>query len=309
MRAIEEIMNGHEADCSVVKQLHDVPPYEVYEVTVDGRRAVCKLDAHPEGSAAVEGTVQRFVDRTTSLPVPTVFEVEADYFLMDYSDDVPDPDGNDNPVQWARQAGAGMARLHEETALDSFGFPQGVPGRRGESGVDLPLEEYATWPEIARAFLERRRRYLRTYGHDLGVEAADAVLDLFENAPELLGATGDPVLCHGNWLIDHVGVDEDDLTAVIDFEHALVAPPCYDYWRTALPMFGEEGVEERFRAGYESVRPLPEAVVENGVGYRLLNLVSYFRSLYLQDQRDEAAKQEWAERTHEHVLETVDELR
>ncbi|MEF8858204.1 MAG: hypothetical protein V5A38_04680, partial [Halolamina sp.] len=84
----------------------------------------------------------------------------------------------------------------------------------------------------------------------------------------------------------HVGTVQGELTAVIDFEHALAASPEWDYLRTVLPVFGpnaSHGVPERvFRDGYESVRPLPGGFDERRKAYIALNGVSYLRSLHLQ---------------------------
>ncbi|MFB6073102.1 MAG: hypothetical protein ABEJ88_09055 [Halobacterium sp.] len=66
---------------SIARRLHDVPPHEVYEVTVEGRRAVCKRDTGATGGAGVEGRVARLVGERTTVPVPDVLAVGPDYYV------------------------------------------------------------------------------------------------------------------------------------------------------------------------------------------------------------------------------------
>ncbi len=318
---VESRLESH-ADSEVVRRLHDVPPYEVYEVRVDGRRAVCKLDAHPEGDAATEGWVTDYVARTTSLPVPSVLAVGGDYFVVEWLDAVPEERGDDEESDldgWLRGAGAGLATLHEETPFDATGLPRADDG--------FAVETHETWADTVVAFLARRREYLAGVGY---ADVADAAIEFVEEHPAAFDVPGDPVLCHGNYLPDHVGVERGEaprasndasgdvastgeVTALIDFEHALVAPGEYDYWRTALPTFlGPEGAgadaERTFRAGYESVRPLPEGFDDRRKLYLTMNTVAYVRSLFLQDQHDPDEAERRAGRMREHVYDSLDEL-
>lgn len=293
---LHEILDTHAGAYSVHEQLHAVPPYEVQEATLDGVRAVCKRDTHPEGEAGIEGRVQRYVDRETGVPVPEVLAVGPDYYLTAYDESVPDPGAETDTGEWARPAGAGLATLHAETVRERTGVPAVEDGR-------LTSEDHETWTETALAFLCHRREYLATVGH---ADIADVAIEFVEDHPELFRTDATPVLCHGNWLPDHVGID-DGLTAVIDFEHALFAPPAHDYWRVTLPLFGDdEAARARFEAGYESVRPLETGHREV---YTLLNGVSYLRSLYLQDQHDPETTERKARYFRDAVSETVDSLR
>lgn len=313
-RPVRDLITSH-ADSEVVRQLHDVPPHEVYEVRVNGTRAVCKLDAHPEGDATTEGWVTRYANRNTSLPVPAVLTVGDGYFLAEWLDGVPEElDDDEEPALdgWLRAAGAGLATLHEETSFETTGLPDA-----GEDG--LAVESHETWADTVVAFLARRRDYLESFGY---ADAAGATIEFVEAHPEAFAVPGDPVLCHGNYLPDHVGVEDapagrhgaDEVTALIDFEHALVAPGEYDYWRAALPLFvspasaTDEEAEERFRAGYESVRPLPSGFDDRRELYLLVNSVSYLRSLFLQDQHGPAETERRAEAIREYVFDSLDDL-
>jgi Ser/Thr protein kinase RdoA (MazF antagonist) len=120
------------------------------------------------------------------------------------------------------------------------------------------------------------------------------------------------VLAHGNYLPDHVGVTDEGVACVIDWEHALVAPAEYDYWRTTMPLFGgpdgDETQREAFRDGYESIRSLPSGLEDHVDVYRLVNAVSYLKSLHLQRQRRGQEKARLAVRFREAVSDAIDEL-
>jgi hypothetical protein len=101
---------------------------------------------------------------------------------------------------------------------------------------------------------------------------------------------------------------------VLDFEHALVGSGEWDFWRTAVPLFAGPGWEtpadgrEQFRAGYESVRSLPEGFEERGEAYRMLVAVSYLDSLSTQRGIDDDTR-ERAEFFRNHVEDSLATLR
>ncbi len=147
----------------------------------------------------------------------------------------------------------------------------------------------------------------------MDAEVATEALAFVGRRPDLFRGVGEPVLCHGNYVPDHVGRDGSEVTTVIDFEHALVGPGEYDYWRTAIPMCRDpDGVDESlakaFRAGYESVLGLPPKFERRAPAYRLLVVVSFFRSLYLQDQHGERKAAETAARFRGYVADILDSL-
>jgi Ser/Thr protein kinase RdoA (MazF antagonist) len=302
---LESVLARHSTAYSIERPLHEVPPYEVYEVRINGTRAICKVDAHPEGDAATEGAVQQYVDRTTSVPVPSIIAIGDGYHLAEYDDGVPEQGGEPNLEEWTRLAGAGMARLHDQTRFQRTGLPTNEQGK-------FALEDHDSWTETVIAFLRRRRAYLADRGY---ADAADAAIEFFRDIPDAFPTGEEPVLCHGNWLPEHVGTTISDdsspsaVSAVIDFEHALVAPPAYDYWRTVLPVMGDDdALERQFREGYESVRPLPSGLDRHRDRYVLVNTVSYIRSLFLQDQHEPSAAEDKAERMREGVFETIRRL-
>ncbi|MFC7196564.1 phosphotransferase enzyme family protein [Halosimplex aquaticum] len=251
------------------EQLHDVPPHAVYEVRADGRRAVCKVARGEAADPETEAAVVDHVDRRTDLPVPSVLAAGDGYFVASWldglpaEDEVPDPDEID--AVYARALGRGLARLHDATA-ETFARP-GFPRPGGGDGR-LAVDARDRWVGVVRGLLDRFANYLADTEWVDPVREARA---LVEDCPDLFAGAGAPVLCHGNALPDHVGFETDasgdptEVAALVDFEHALVAPGEYDFWRTAIPVFGRPGADaprpalSAFRTGYESVRPPPAA--------------------------------------------------
>lgn len=305
-RDVTDVLAQHATDSAVRRELHRVPPHVTYEITFGGRRAVCKLATGPEADLATEGQLLEFVARETTIPVPEVLAVGSDYFVAAWHDGVPDSthDDGDPTETWARTVGIGMATLHAETesVFERTGF---FAAERD----DLTLRTRESWTETVEAFLDSRREFLVGTGYaDVAAEA----LEFVREYPEAFATPDTPVLCHGNYLPAHVGVAESEVTCVVDFEHALCGPGEYDFWRTAMPVFearGRPALEEAFREGYESIRSLPDGFDRRAKCYRTLNAVSYFRSLFLQDQHDEAETERRAERMSEYVTTSIDDLR
>jgi Ser/Thr protein kinase RdoA (MazF antagonist) len=336
-RTVEDALASTFESYAVVGQVHDVPPHEVYEVTVDGRRAVCKVASQSGADPATEAAVLDFVDGETDIPVPSVLDAGEDYFVATWLDGVPDeravPDAPERDEAYARALGAGLARLHEQTAGTFVRPGRPAAGDGGPRGVDddrlrvdedsrLRVDARESMHAVALDLLDIFEAYLADVGW---TESIRAVRDLFRDRPDLLAGAGEPVLCHGNFLPDHVGFESDpdgrgeseptDLAAVLDFEHALVAPGEYDYWRTAHPVFGTPDSDTRpaaqaaFREGYESVRPLPHGFERRRAAYLLLNLASYFVALDLQNGGIGPSERPQAEAMAEAVSETVASLR
>ena len=264
-------------DAKPVRELHRIRPHATYEIRFRGERAVCKLATHPLGTPALEGRLLRYVDQTTTVPVPEVVAVGDDHFVARWCAELPDgtPSWDEQRV---RALGRGLATLHIETAND---FDRTGRFRTGTGALDVAENE--RWSDTLLDLLARRERFLETvgYGH-LAREAAEVVR---ANRP-LLDAVDDAVLVHGNYFGEHVATADDGVRAVIDFEHALVGSPGWDYLRTAAPVFGSNAdhdiPERQFREAYELVRPLPPRFDERRALHELVNGVSYLRSLHLQ---------------------------
>jgi len=296
---LHETLARHADDHAVVRELHDVPPHRVYEVRLDGEPAVLKVADGPRADPATEARVTAYVGNHTSIPVPEILAVGEDYYLAEWCDGLP---GDDPAVDEAdvRALGRTMATLHEETRFDAPGRPRAEDDRLGVDARD-------SWHAVVRDHLRDLRKPLADAGR---AAIVDYVLEYLADHPDLLDDVDDPVLCHGTLLPDHVGLDGGDVTRVIDFEHAIVGPPAYDYWRTALPLESNEGESALpvFREGYESIRNLPETLERDRLLFTSLVTLSYLESLYVQDQHDERETERQAEWMCEYVDESLAEL-
>lgn len=285
----------------IVRQLHDVPPHEVYEVYVNGRRAVYKGNTGPTGNAATEGRVMALIGKQTSVAVPRILRVGDTHYVAAWHLDAPTPEeGEEFNETWAFVAGRGIATLHNETdqLIDEYGQ------FRLQNG-DIAITGYDDWHAAAIAYLRRYRSVPNRHGY---ADVVDRVIDALNDRSDLFEGAGSPVCCHGWATPEHVSVVDNRVGCMVDFEHAIAAPGEFDYWRTVLPTFSHDtnGLKRVFREGYESVRSLPAGFKRRKPLYVLLNLIYYFESLYVQDQHgpEETAKR--AEGIRESVIETLD---
>ncbi|WP_267641527.1 phosphotransferase family protein [Haloarchaeobius amylolyticus] len=301
---IESALAQHFDQFHVGDRLHEVPPHQTDAVTVDGQRAVCKLATGPQGDPETEARVYEFVAEATTVPVPEILAVGADHFVAAWHEDA--SPGPDCDVEKARTMGAGLATLHAETAGH---FER--PGHPRATADGLEVDAYATWGGTLRRHLESIREYLADHEDACQhVDVADAAIAFLREHPDALSGCGEPVLCHGNYLPDHVATRDGEVTCVVDFEHALVGPGEYDLWRTALPLLSHEDDQlfAAFREGYESVRALPPGVDDRRRCYEVLISVSYLQALYLQNQHDAETTSERATWLREFVLDGLDDL-
>lgn len=291
-------------DLAIVRELHDVPPYRVYEVRIDGHRAVLKVDAHSRGHAAVEGRVHAYVATHTTIPAPEILDVGDHHYVARWDDALRRPETVD--ARWARAAGRTLATLHEDTDGEFDGFGQ---FRVDDDGLELASRD--DWLTAARDRLAYHRPFLERVGH---ADLVDVVDEFFADHPVVFDGAGAPVCCHGNVHPEHVATAADETAAVIDFEHALIAPGEYDYWRVIPPVFWanpdiDEDASDAFREGYESVRPLRDGFERRRDAYQLVNLVAYVESLYLQENVESSTLPKQAARFRELVFDTLERLR
>jgi len=276
---------------TVERCLHEVDPHAVYEVRVDGERAICKVTVEERGNAALEGHVLRYVDETTTVPVPSVKWVGERGFVTRYR-----PDAPDDPIEpailergWLDAAGRTLATLHREATFDCPGLCT-VAGDSDDSSSGFAVN---TTPNADQPWTETLESLLSVYETSLAGSQYTAVL---EQAREFCRRHGDRLeagvtawsLLHGWFTPEHVAVNDQAPTCVIDFEHTLVGAPEWDYWRAAIPLFvggqwsGPDDAEAIFRQAYESVRPLPSQFDDRRLAYRGLVAVSHLDSLATQ---------------------------
>lgn len=302
-RDVHDNLEAQYTTYRIVRQLRDMPPHEVYEVYVEGQHAVYKGNTEPTGKAATDGCVTAFVSEQTSVPVPEILHVEDDYYIAAWHPDAPTPDvGRELNEMWADAAGRLLATLHDETAplLDTYGHF--IP-----AGEAISVAGSDDWHAAATDYIRRHRPILAQYGH---ADVADAVIEFLIDHPDILTGAGDSVCCHGWATPEHISVVDGQAVSIVDFEHAIAAPGEFDYWRTALPTFNHDtdGLQELFRAGYESVRALPTGFERRAPLYKVLNEVYYFESLYVQNQHGAEETEQRANWFRQRVCETLEML-
>lgn len=327
---VHERLDAQFDDYEIKQQLHDVPPHVVHEITVNGHRAVLKRDTGPTGSAAMEGTVMRFVDVETTVPVPTVIAIGEDSVITEWHPEAPRPaetsetdDALTADETWAYATGRALASLHDESASAIQGYgtfePTTMPpadevtpddadaSTSHRESVQLDTTGSTTWHEAAMAFVRRHGSVASDHGH---ADVVDRVLDRLATRPDPFVDADAPVCCHGWASPEHVTVRDAAVTCMVDFEHAIAAPAAFDYHRTMLTVFDDTATSERraFTAGYESIRDLPADSAQHRSWYAILNGIYFFESLSVQDQHDPETTAERARYIRSHIDDVLDEL-
>lgn len=303
-RSIEKTLAQYTDDSRIIRELHDVPPYRVYEVRLGDRHAVLKIDDHPRGHAADEGRVHEYVATHTSASVPEILAVGANHYITAWNDDIA-RSSESIETEWAHAAGVWLGTVHHDTVGSFDGF-----GRLRNDDANLECTAHERWVDAVTERIAYHRPYLTTIGY---ADVADAVERFFREHPSVFDGAGEPVLCHGDVHPEHLVRNGED-TVAIDFEHALVAPCEYDYWRTAMPYFTarddiDESVPRAFRDGYESVRSLPDRFEHRRPLYRLINWVAFIESLHLQETVAPTKRETMGEWMRTQVFDTLEELR
>ena len=303
-RSPEQILAAYGIEGTVIRELHDVPPYRVYDVRSGDQRVVLKIDDHPRGHAVDEGRVHEYVAENTSAPVPAVIAVGGDHYITTWDEGIANSTEQVDR-QWARAAGEWLGVLHADTGgeFDGFGRPVDGAGR-------LDVVAHENWVDAVTDRIAYHRPYLETKGY---ADVANAVETFFREHPTVFDGVGEPVLCHGDCHPEHHVRTDGNRVVAIDFEHALVAPAEYDYWRTAMPYFEaradvDERVKRAFQNGYESVRSLPEGFDERRPLYRLLNSVAFLESLHLQRTVEAEKRNEMGTWIRGRVFEILEDL-
>jgi fructosamine-3-kinase len=315
---IHDALASHDDDHAVGPELHAVPPHLVHEVRFRGRRAVCKVATGPPADPVTEGRVTEFVARETTVPVPEVLAVgrDPDHYVAAWVDGLP---GKDRAFdeRTARAMGRGLATLHAETEerFDATGHLRGwtdsevADSKESRTTAALSLDARDAWSDTLLDRIEVRQEYLADVGY---ADVAERVAAFVRDYREVFDAAEGAALLHGTYLPDHATTSGDRVDCVVDFEHALVGPPEYDYLRSAIPVFANRGEahgvpESVFREAYESVRPHPPGFETRREAHVLVQTVSYLRALFVQDRHEDPM--EGAEWFRERVESTLERLR
>lgn len=230
--------------------------YLVAEVTVGGRRAVCKVARGDPTSVRRERCCYRRVANVDGVPTPAVLDAGDRHLVVEHRGESYDGDATRARRRARLHAvGATLARLHEATAFPACGDL--------ESTVDGPeLDAARTWPDRCRELTaDLAQRHAGGPFEDVATDALERV----RSGESILRGAGEPVLVHGDVGADNLRFAGDGVAAVVDWEVAAAAPGEFDLARAELEWFlkphsPEVGGDLRgaLVGGYESVRPLPE---------------------------------------------------
>lgn len=301
---VHDALARHYDQYTVGDRLHHVPPHVVYEVTVEGTRAVCKVATGPERDPAEEAAAMQFARGRTDLPIPEILASGTGHYVAAWAGNAPDESTARPTADRLGALARSLGRLHVATA-GAFHAP-------GFVRVDDPLtvESPGGWRETLLALLDGYAGRLAAEGH---ADVAERVATAVAAHADVLDHADTPALLHGNLLPDHVSDDGGEPTFVIDFEHALVGPPEYDYLRTVVPVFlgarrGESALSRKeFRELYESIRTLPSGFGDRRSLHLAVLSVSYLQALYVQNPEEDAeGLDSRAESIREHVDAALD---
>ena len=229
----------------------------VYEVSVAGRRAVCKTTDSQPAMLAREGAVLAAVAERTAVPVPDVLAAGDGSLVLEWAgSDAHDADGRDRRRERLRAVGRVLARLHRATK----GWFDGHGALERGSGP-LAVARPTDWADRLAGFVDDWATDLaETRDADVGsavVEFVDEHRHAFADRP--------PVLVHGEPAPDHVRFDGREVAALLDWEIAQAAPGAFDlvwaerdFLRTPLGTEVDDELQAALHEGYETERPLSQ---------------------------------------------------
>lgn len=297
-------------DGTVIEELESLSSHSVYDVRVDGERAVCKVAGEDgEDAVALDAALLEYVHRETSVPVSRVVRSGTDHFLASWVAGETYDGGMSHVRRTQRltHAGAMLARLHEAVEFDAHGrftvetLPRDQCGPIG--GVSL--DAVGRWDEMLRSIVGRWRRDLP----DRFVEVGGAVYS-FVGDHRWLFADEPATLVHGDYAGHNLLFDGDDVAAVLDWELAFSGAGEFDLCRAEQVLFGGEyptepdgALREALWGGYESVRP-PDAESEaRRAVYRAVLALNPLR--HVDEWTDEIDRETWGEYLTERAREQL----
>jgi aminoglycoside phosphotransferase (APT) family kinase protein len=216
-----------------------------------------------ENSLRTEGELARAIRNRTNVPVPEVLGIGThggtSYVISERASGENLHGrfaGLDRPIQEriTRVFGRHLAELHEAFSFEGFG---GIACTSTDDGTAFRASgaaDFGTW--------------FRHYARE-GIEALpsdfDRLREELHRATESIPdpASGDSVLYPWDLRPGNALIQDDDLSAVLDWGDPLAAPPGVavtksEYLTTDWYVADADPLRAAFREGYESVRPYPE---------------------------------------------------
>ncbi|MCT9096509.1 phosphotransferase family protein [Haloarchaeobius sp. HME9146] len=233
----------------------------VYEVTIDGRRAVCKhvLEDADREPLARETMILKGVERSTDLSLPTVLGAGDGFAVFSwvagepFHDDVP----QSRQETRLRTLGRALAHLHNSTAdwFDGFG------SLTTDSDDRLQVENPSPWGECWEALVDDWLDRLAGTPHE---DLRDAICEATRRATDR-GWFDDvePVLTHADAGPANVQFTDTDEALLVDWEGAMAFPGEYDIARACTDFFdlphavASGTLREALFDGYRDIASLP----------------------------------------------------
>jgi Ser/Thr protein kinase RdoA (MazF antagonist) len=273
VEAVRDALRTHGESCEIERELPSRDPNRVYEVRLDGRRAVCKLGDGPDAYVGRHAFVARHVSKQTQTPTPRVLGVGEEYALFAWADGTAYEADAPRKLRKRRlwNAGATLANLHEETGFDGHGY---LHARNGE----LELDAEGGWPAMLESIVAGWTDDLRGTRFE---SDGDALLGLVRDHADVFDAAAGPDLVHGDYQPGNVRFDGEEVVGVLDWEFSLAGAGEFDLVRAEQEFFdwhdapegdssdrSDDDLREALLEGYESVRTLPAGFEGRREAYR-----------------------------------------
>ncbi|MGW0228101.1 phosphotransferase family protein [Actinopolymorpha singaporensis] len=277
VRACERIVRGH--------------VNEVYRVRTDSKTFFVRIDRSGDADFAAEAWAMGEA-RRVHVPVPDVVLVDR---VRDDEEDLPVMVLSALPGRPLADVEAELSPVRLRAVLTDAGRLLATLHSVRTPGVWKPEADgrWNTWDEIRDGVLAERRSErpeLRSAG--LSESEATVVLELVARCVDEY-PWNDPVLCHGDFVPDHIFVDDDlRITGLLDFGMFHGGPPVSDlaYLRLVRPDLNQDGLLAGYGVSAEDrewLRQRDLHAVTHAVGYvahsvRVGNAVqtaAYVRSL------------------------------
>lgn len=221
-----------------------------YPLEVDDRdpAAVLKIVPEEASDALHRGTAAyEHLAAVDGVPVPEVYALDTSGSHLPYPYSVVEYVGGDELDAIAqfkslprprkrtlvRAIGRTLGRLHDRTAFDRYGAL-----KPDDDGGLVVADGTADWVEYAT---ERYERQAAGPEESPMLELAREAVEFFERTANRVDGPTAPTLVHGDFTPDNLVVGEEDVRAVLDWEHAESGVPAREVWQL------EENVVNLFR--------------------------------------------------------------
>ncbi|WP_458207467.1 phosphotransferase family protein [Haladaptatus sp. NG-SE-30] len=254
-KQIHKALATHADEYRIKRELPSRAPNAVYEVTLDGRRAVCKVVSGDDAQIRKDALATRYVYEQTPIPISRVLAIEDDCAIFEWAEGITyDADTNRALREHRlRNAGATLATLHESTSFVACGY---LNCRDGE----LTLDARETWAALLATILDGWCDDLVGTRFE---EAGESVQSFVREHGDGFTAVSGPEFVHGDYQPANLLFEDESVAAVLDWEFCFAGAGEFDLCRAEREFFDwhtapeDDDLRGSIREGYESVRTLP----------------------------------------------------